>query len=194
MEELLLVLEILSVLCNTIFIWLIIKENRIGWLVGVLGSALSVVLFYYQSYYSESLLSLFYVVVGLYGFMIWGKGSSLKISVWRRVWHVLALFLGSCAAMLLGWRMGKIGADRSYADAFSTVFSILATFLETYKILSAWLYWIVINLFNVWFYGVKGMYIYSTLMLVYFVMSIQGYMNWKKSMKEKESERSVEGL
>ena len=73
-------------------------------------------------------------------------------------------------------------ATSPYLDALTTIFSFFATYLEAKKILSAWIYWIIINGLTIGLYLTKGLDIYSTLSVIYFVMSFVGYVKWKKEL------------
>ena len=73
-------------------------------------------------------------------------------------------------------------ADKPYLDATTTIFSFIASILEARKILSAWIYWIVINGVTVGLYFSKSLDIYAAVMVIYFVMSVVGYREWKNDL------------
>jgi len=186
-----LIIEILSVLFGLIFLILLIKENIFCWLFGIVGSALSIVLFYHSKLYSESILYSYYVVIGFYGFYLWsrknkddlGKTNFLNISDRGLIFHIYSISAASILALILAWFFDNYtDADWPYLDAFTTSFSFLATYLETKKILSSWVYWIIINGTTIGLYYSKGLDYYSGLTLVYFIMSFVGYMRWKRVM------------
>ena len=178
----LLALEIISVLFNLLFILYLTLEDRRCWWYGFLGSMSGAWLFWEQNYKAESMLYLFYAAMAVYGYMIWQTDERLHIRRLKTTWHLLILFLGSLAALGLGKAVNAYGSDRPYFDAFSTSFGIIATFLEVYKLLSAWIYWIILNLFTVWLYAVKGMWIYAVLMLVYALLAVNGFFSWQKKL------------
>jgi nicotinamide mononucleotide transporter len=64
------------------------------------------------------------------------------------------------------------------------MFSFVASFMEAYKVLSGWIYWIVLNLATVFLYVSKDLYIYAGYSLVLAVLSVIGYMQWLNSYKE----------
>ena len=66
-----LLLEIFSVGLSLIFLILLIKENINCWFFGILGSLVSIFLFYRIGLYAESILYLYYVLIGLYGYQLW---------------------------------------------------------------------------------------------------------------------------
>ena len=57
----------------------------------------------------------------------------------------------------------------------------MTTFLVARKVLSNWLYWVVIDAVSVYLYWSRGLDIYALLMLVYTGMAVYGYLQWKKN-------------
>ena len=179
------ILEWVAVGLNLLFIYFIIKENAIGWSFGILASIISIAIFFHSRYYSEAILYTYYVFVGVYGWATWTNSKNkLRITEWRGTYHLAAIVVGLICFLGLGYFFAtKTNADKPFADAFSTIFSFIATYMEAKKILSAWLYWIILNAYSVWLYSVKGLDVYAVLMVVYAILSVSGYMQWKKSMK-----------
>lgn len=176
--------EIAAVICNLIFVLLIIKQKKSGWYFGILGSALSIFVFVETKYYLEAMLYGFYVVAGFYGIYQWNLPQ--KNTITDINWQKHGVFIIGCTVLSL--LLGEIfyrytDASLPYIDAATTVFSLLATFLEAKKILSAWLYWIVLNAFSIWFYSQKDIYIYAALMIIYTLLSVVGYSSWRKAYK-----------
>ena len=68
-------------------------------------------------------------------------------------------------------------------DSFTTCFSIIATFLVVKKILENWIYWIIIDLVSIYIYFSRDLHLTSLLFLVYTVIAIIGYFNWKKKLQ-----------
>ena len=181
----LLTIEIIAVLLNLVYLVLLIKENIWCWPSGILASLLSIYLFYNARLYSEVILYSFYVLIGIYGWLVWSgklsKESNVLIKKWKVKPHIVAFLIGILGTLGLGYYFGtKTDADKPYLDAFSTSFSFVASFMEAHKVLSAWVYWIVLNLFSIWLYYSRELHIYSGLMVVYTVASIWGLLEWRK--------------
>ena len=183
-----LLLEILSVVFSLVFLILVIRENIWCWPFGIISSALSIVLFYQIKLYSESILYIFYVIMGFYGWYRWQKFQSTQsfhIRKWRLPQHLRVILIGILLMIGLGYYFDKkTDAAIPYADAFSTMFSFIATYLEAHKVLSTWIYWILINGFTVGLYWYKGVHIYAGLMVIYFVFSFIGWYSWNKSYEK----------
>ncbi len=182
-DQALFILECFASALGLLFIILLIKENIWCWFFGILSSAGNVVLMYQSQLYSESVLYVFYIFIGFYGWYKWQDTSEDKLVITkaRPYQHVIIVAIG----LILGLSLGTFEKNhlansfRPFADAFSTIFSVLATVMEAQKWLSAWLYWIVINAFSVWLYYDRGIKVESLLMVVYFLLSIWGYIQWK---------------
>ncbi len=178
------IIEIVAVIFSTIYLFLLVKENIWCWLFGILSSFLSIYLFVEAKLYSESILYGFYVLVGFYGWYTWSNPKSdkpLAIKVLGVQLHLMWLVLGFVFAFIIGYIFQNYtDAEKSFIDANTTAFSLIASYLEAHKYLYAWIYWIVINGVSVWLYFTQGLSIYAGLMVLYFVMSGVGFWRWRK--------------
>lgn len=77
-------------------------------------------------------------------------------------------------------------SPRPYFDASLTVFGFSATILEARKILSAWIYWFIINGASIVLMIDRKMPLYAGLSLVMTLLCIKGYLDWKKSKMQFE--------
>ncbi len=179
------ILEITGVTLNLLFLILLIQEKIMCWIFGILGSAISIWLFMRMNLYSESILYVFYVVIGFYGYYSWNhkdkNNETIHIAKWKYMPHVIALVTGLFTGYGLGYYFDTYtDAKNAYFDAYTTVFSFIASYMEAKKILSSWIFWIIINGATVFLYSSRGLDIYSLLTVVYFITSFVGYVNWKK--------------
>ncbi|MFB1002969.1 MAG: nicotinamide riboside transporter PnuC [Bacteroidia bacterium] len=179
-----LIVEIISVMCNIIFLVLLIKEKKQCWIYGILGSITGAYVFYENAYYSETLLYAFYAFVGIYGYYYWDRNESTDFTIKRTsIFYIVVMILGGALAGLgLGFLMSKTDAANPYYDAMSTSFGILATFLELYKYFVAWGFWILINAYTIWLYGIKDLNFFAFQMVIYTSLSIYGFVSWRKKM------------
>ena len=179
-----LILESVAVFFGIIYVVLIAKNKISGWAFGIISSFVSIFLFiFYAKLYSEALLYSFYVIAGFYGWYNWSRQKeatevycmSLKI-------HLIIIAIGIGLSLLLYCTMTYLftGAEKPLVDAFTTIFSFIATYLATKKWIGNWIYWIIIDLISTWLYFSRELEIYALLMLVYSVIAVFGYMEWKK--------------
>lgn len=140
---------------------------------------------FHQNYFSETILYIFYAIMAIYGWIIWSNPKQESIKRNSSLQNIFLVGLGLSLAGILGYIMkSKTEADLPYYDALSTVFGVIATFLEAHKILAGWIYWIAINAYSVWLYAYKGLNWYSGLMVLFTVLSVKGYIDWKNELKK----------
>lgn len=183
--EITLIVECTAAVFSLLFLYLLIRENTWCWPFGIASSLLSIYLFIDAKLYSEAILFLYYVAIGVYGWWVWMRprlgGAPLSVIKWSWKKSLLAFVISLFGAIGLGYFFSsQTDAANPYVDATTTAFSFLASYLEAHKVLSAWLYWIAINAVSVWLYYQRDLEIYSALMLIYFCVSIYGYYTWKK--------------
>lgn len=183
----LVIIERVSVVLGLIYLVLLIRENIWCWIFGIVSSLLSIYLFWEVNLRSEAVLYLYYVIIGIYGWYRWTKpktGKSLKLHEWSLKRHLIAIVIGIVAAFGMGTAFERwLNADYSLVDAHTTIFSFIASYLEANKVISGWVYWIIINGVSIWLYYIKGLEAYPWLMVIYFVMSIFGLLSWKRKSR-----------
>ncbi|MGB1306957.1 MAG: nicotinamide mononucleotide transporter, partial [Flavobacteriales bacterium] len=69
-------IEVISVLFGLAFLVLLIRQNILCWWFGIVGSLLSIFLFYHTKLYSEAILYTYYVLMGFYGYYSWNNNKS----------------------------------------------------------------------------------------------------------------------
>ena len=180
-----LTLEILATGAGLLYIIFMIRENIICWPFGIVGSVLSVYLFLDARLYSESVLYVFYAVMGVWGWLRWHRREEQAdnpIISWTGAAHLRSIIVAILLALGLGFTTHTLtDAQRPFFDAATTVFSFLATYLEIAKVLQTWIYWFLINLASIWLYQDRDLDIYAALIGLYSVLSIVGFIRWRRS-------------
>jgi nicotinamide mononucleotide transporter len=192
--DVLLTLEVIAVITGIGFITLMIYQNIWCWPVGIVSSIASIFLFYFTKLYMESILYIFYVGIGIYGWTKWNQQKSgVKLVTSRGInYHLIAVLACASLSAIIGWISSTYtDADRPYADASSTMFSFVASYMEAHRILSSWIFWIIINLFTIWLYMDKGLSLYAGMMVLYFLLSVAGFLQWKKDYDKQNLETSA---
>lgn len=179
----------MAVVFGLAYLYFLIHEKRICWLFGIASSLLSIVIFYQNNLYSEAVLFVYYVIIGVYGFWLWTTKDEQNIPVTivkiPKKTLLVSIVLGSLGAISLGWFFSNFtDADSPYFDATTTAFSFVASYLEVKKYIAAWLFWIVINGATIYLYLTKDLNIYTLLTVVYFAFSFYGFWNWKVKYRD----------
>jgi len=182
------VIEIIAVISGLLYVIFTIRENILLWLFGIISSALYIQVFYRSGIYAYSVLYVYYVVIGFYGWYNWGKRNEGETTIRIRKTPALRLFTYSAATVLIAVPVyialrRFTDSDMAITDALLTSGGMVATWMLTQKYIEQWLFWIVIDLasFSVMIY--KGLYPSSVLFFVYAVLALKGYLEWRKNLK-----------
>lgn len=168
---------------------LAMRVNPLSWIAAFVSAALYASVFFDSRLYTEAAFQIVVMGLSISGFRKWSQGAKeqggergvLPISRLGVRYH--AAIALSCA--LVGSAVGGLLAvysdsDVPYLDANITVFSVVATFLGTRKILENWLYWLVIDIVSSGVYIFKGLWITAVLYGVYVVLAWLGYTEWRE--------------
>lgn len=185
------ILEIVAVAFNIGYVILATRANAWCWPLGIIGSLLSIWLFVEIKLYAESVLFVYYVIVGFYGWYQWKKkrtsSDDLQIRVWEVKYHLLLFLGGYLATWLLFLILHKFtDAAMPLLDSFTTVFSFIATWLTAKRYIENWIYWVAVNLLTIYLYFSRGVEVYAFLSLINTLMAVYGMYNWNKDFKKQE--------
>lgn len=176
-------LEIIGTIFSVLYGILLIRENIWCWGFGILSAVISVYIYFHSTLYAESILAIYYIIIGIYGYMHWHKraGSPMPIVAWKPIQHIFAIGIGLLLSVGLFYVLKTYTpATHPMADAFVAIFGFIASYKEARKILSGWLYWIVINAVSAGLFYQRSLYFYCALALGFMVLSVWGYRDWGK--------------
>ncbi|MDR3706203.1 MAG: nicotinamide riboside transporter PnuC [Paludibacteraceae bacterium] len=183
--------EIIGTLLSITYLLLCIFQSNWCWLFGGLGSALYILVFFQSKFYADMSLQFYYVFISFYGWYHWrfGKHQADKkqisvVKTPRRVWLPLtvatALVFAGYAYLLHTYTDSPVVVG----DSFTAATAILATYMLSRKYIENWLLFIVSDGVCIGLYIYKGLYITAILFVVYTVMAVWGYFDWRKEMKK----------
>ncbi len=179
--------ELFAVIFGFIAVLFNTRENVWGWPTGIIGVALSSVVFYEARLYADLSLHVIYFILGFYGWYEWlygGKNKSvLKVSTISKTEIIILTILGAIGMLFIGYFFDNYtDADLAYWDAFTTSYSLVGQYLLAKKKIENWLLWIVVDAIASGIYVYKNLYLLAALYFLYLGLATYGYINWKKSL------------
>ena len=190
--------EIIAVLASLTYVILASREHRGCWPAAILGSSIYVLVFFQYQLYMDSALNIFYVVMAVYGWLMWknrqpkidlvaaATENKTTIKVWSCKKHINAIATTILLSALSGFYLDNYtDAAFPYLDSLTTWSSFLATWMVVNKILENWLYWIVIDAASIYLYINKELYFTALLFALYVIIATYGYLHWKMLYQQK---------
>jgi len=176
--------EIVASVLGVTYIIFLAKESLWAWVFGFFSTLIYTIIFWEGALVSSSLLNFYYMIMAFYGFYSWNKGREeerLKISIRPLSYHLKSISIGIFLTLTIGYLSTTYtDAKFAYIDSLIMVFSIIATWMVTQKILENWLYWLVIDSVAIILYWNNGYLVTVILFTLYIILGIFGYIKWKK--------------
>lgn len=178
------VIESVAVFFSIIYVVLAAKQNIWCWAFAGISVILYIYICFTSQLFAETILQVFYLFMAAYGYYNWHNSEKNSIAQWRISKHLLLILLGAMVTFLMGFYFTTYtSAKMPIVDSFTTIFSIIATYMVVKKVLENWLYWIVIDIASIYLYYSRDLHLTSVLFLIYTVIAIFGYFSWIKKVK-----------
>ncbi|SDZ65774.1 nicotinamide mononucleotide transporter [Flavobacterium aquidurense] len=133
------------------------------------------------------ILHIIYIFLQVFGWYNWKYGgtnkSTLRVTFLKNTTFWIGLTV--IATLFTGYIMQtKTDASYPYEDAFIMIASLVAQYLMIKKVLESWLFWIIVDVVAIIIYAYKDLYFTTALYVLFLVMAIIGYLEWKKANNE----------
>lgn len=182
-------IEIIAVISALLFTILAAYENILCWPFGIFSSFIYLAVCMNVKLYQDAFIHVFYVVMGIYGWWIWAKKKSrnnnaISISILSTSKRLIWLLIGVLFTALSGYFFYQFtDASLPFLDAFTTVFALLATWLQARKIIDNWIIFIAVDLVAVFIYYYKELYLTSFLFAIYTLLAAFAFVVWNQKRK-----------
>jgi nicotinamide mononucleotide transporter len=177
-------LEAVAASLSLLYTVLAIRQQAWCWLFGLLSTLLTVKLMLEANLVADVLLQIYYAGIACYGFWYWNKTSTQKLQSHLSEFNLTQHVMLAGTTGIVGFGLGEILAhftqtDYPYLGAQISCFAVLATWMTARKIVSNWLYWVLIDAASLSIYLAKGLNYFSLLFLIYLILALIGYRQWK---------------
>ena len=94
-------------------------------------------------------------------------------------WHLTAIAITTAATFATAWALQRwTRSAMPLTDAFTTVFSLWATWLMVQNHHANWAYWIAIDAVAIVLYAKRGLPLGAALYAIYLAMAVMGWFGW----------------
>ena len=179
-------LELVAFVLALAMVLLNIRVNPLAWPLAIVSSLLYFALFWNSRLYGDASLQLFFVVVALWGWRQWLRGTAAEGAALRVTWLAARGRWMLLLAMALAWPATGLflrhftDTDVPWWDAFPTAGSVIGQWLLGRKHVENWAVWMLVNLVSVALFAYKGLWLTVLLYAVFIVLSWQGWRAWSQ--------------
>ncbi|MBC7417575.1 MAG: nicotinamide mononucleotide transporter [Pedobacter sp.] len=167
------------------------KRNNI-WLypTGIISVLLSMYLLFNVQLYAETLLNIYYLVMSVYGWVIWKKtkaAGAMQVSWSSKKELYIAISISIFGFILLYLILHHFtNSDVPIWDAFVSATAWAGMWLLAKRRIENWIFLNISNLVAIPLLIHKQLAMFAVLTLVLFVVAIFGFLDWKKIIKNKK--------
>ena len=173
-----------AVILAVLYLLLAVRQHILCWLCWIISSCLYLYVMYEAGLYMESMLQIFYIIMGFYGWSQWnrsGDQGSFQVNRWSPLYHLI----GMAVILMLTFASGQVlelytEAAMPFIDALTTWGAVVTTYMVAKKLLENWIYWFVIDSISIYLFVSRELYFTAFLFLVYLFIIVIGYRSWRE--------------
>lgn len=191
-----LTLQIVGIALGLLYLWLEYRANIYLWVVGLVMPVVHGVLYYNAGLYADSSMQVYYVLAGLYGWLVWRNAP--RRNKYTQITHtpvrLILPLAGVYAAAHLAIYFVLVNFTNStvpFWDSFTTALCIVAMWMLSRKYAEQWLVWLVVDVTTVGLYIYKDIPFTAGLYGLYSVLAVFGYFRWRRMMREDRAHREA---
>ncbi len=188
------VLEITAVIFGLRSVWFAKKDNILVFPTGLISTAIYVFLLWTWSLLGDMMVNAYYFVMSLYGWYHWTRKTDnlvtfpiSRISNQEIKLAVIIFLLTEVFVVAVYLFFDNFTSWLSYVDTFVTGVFLVGMWLMAKRKIENWIFWIIGDLVSIPLYFAKGYSFTSFQYLVFTIIAVFGYIEWKKTLNNSKT-------
>ena len=185
------VLEFLAFIFGIISVVYAKRENILVYPTGIICTVITIYLLYRAQYFGDMMMNVYYSIMSIYGWWNWSRVKDnhyiVLISRTNKKEYLIAsfFFLLTIGITFFVYKMNLDSLEiPNYIDIFTSGIFFTAMWLMANKKIESWIFWIVGDIITIPLYSYRGLGILSLQYLIFLILAIQGYYEWKKTLNK----------
>ncbi|HAD12415.1 MAG TPA: nicotinamide mononucleotide transporter [Saprospirales bacterium] len=167
-------------------------ENIWVYPTGIVNTTIFIYLSVIAGLYAEAGVNFYYTIMSIYGWILWRrqKDGAPMLHITRSSgteWRNALIFFALCWLALYWFLQKWTDSTVPLADGFASATAYTGMWLMARKKLENWLWWIATNIAAIPLYFIKGFVFTSFQYLVFLVLAVWGYVEWKRKLTHNTS-------
>ena len=186
-------LEIFTLITGMIYVILEIRQKNAMWVLGIITSLASMLVFFREGLYASFGLNTYYLITAFIGLRQWSKDKGaieetaeihLNTLTWKTAAISAVIFITGTIGLAAGMEhMESLGFKEnpmSLLDSSVAILSAVATWWLVKAYLQQWWLWIAANALSAVLCATQTMWWMALLYIIYMLAAIIGLKYWKK--------------
>ena len=180
-------LELFAVFFGLCSVWFAKKDNIWVFPTGLINTSIYAYLLWQWHLLGDSMINVYYFIMSIYGWYHWTRKKDdiveFPISLMTKKEKGIAVLIFTLTiifVVVVYFYFNKFTSLYSYLDTVLTAIFFVGMWLMAKRKIENWIFWIVGDLLSVPLYLAKGYTFTSFQYLVFTVIAVFGYLEWKK--------------
>ena len=182
------VLEAVAVLLGLLSVWFAKRDHIAVYPSGMLSTGIFVYILFQANLLGDMLINAYFFVMSIYGWYFWIQKEEnqvlnpiAKMNSKEFKWAIV-LFFGAVLFVIGIYLFFDKWTDwTAPVDTFTTALFFVGMWLMARRKIEHWIFWIVGDVISVPLYLYKGLGLTSIQYLIFTLIAILGYIQWKKT-------------
>ncbi|WCT12596.1 nicotinamide riboside transporter PnuC [Mucilaginibacter jinjuensis] len=188
-------IEWVAVILGVAEVLLAKRNNILLYPAGIGGSAIGIILFIKAGLFADAGLSFYYVIVSIYGWIIWSRRKNeppLQVAYANKQEWFMTLLIAFGGGIAIYWILITFTPSTvPVMDAWVTSSAWAGTWLLARRRIENWVVLNVSNLFAIPLLFYKHLPLFALLTLFLFIIAIFGYFDWQKVYRTQQKLQPV---
>jgi nicotinamide mononucleotide transporter len=188
------VLEFIAFVFGILSVWFAKKENIWVYPTGLIATIITAYLLYTAGYLGDMMINGYFSIMSIYGWYQWNKktndSNSLKITRTNTREKVIGIALFFVTIFVVFGIYNFFNYDikkDNYIDIFASGIFFTAMGFMALKKIENWTLWIIGDIIVVPLYAYRGLGMLSLQYLIFTILAISAYLEWKKTLNNSSS-------
>lgn len=184
-------LELTAVVFGIISVLFARKNNILVYPTGLVSTLIYVYILLEWKLFGDFIINIYYSVMSILGWYLWTRkkngATEFPISVMNRKDYLISsiIFAGTLLFVaLVYYFFDKFTHWTAYVDTLTTALFFVGMWLMAKRKIENWLLWIVADIISVPLYFYKGLTFSSIQFLLFTIIAILGYIEWRKFLQK----------
>ena len=188
------VLEIIAVFFGLFSVWYAKKNNILVFPTGLISTMIFVYLLWKWSLLGDMIINGYYVIMSVYGWYHWTrkKGNVVEYPISKATkseqkWSWVIFVVSMLFVVLVYKYFNKFTTWTAYVDTLTTGIFFAAMWLMAKRKVENWILWIIGDIISIPLYFYKGYTFTSIQYIIFTIIAVYGYLEWKKIIQQKNN-------
>ena len=184
-------LELTAVLFGIVSVLFARKNNILVYPTGLVSTLIFVYILLEWKLFGDFIINIYYSIMSVLGWYLWTRkkngADEFPISVMNRKDYLIStlIFTGTLLFIALVYQFFDKFTDwTAYVDTLTTALFFVGMWLMAKRKIENWIIWVIADIISVPLYFYKGLTFSSMQFLLFTIIAILGYKEWKRFLQK----------